>query len=31
MQSFFSLFNRYLAERAKGEKMYVNLVPYDLL
>lgn len=28
MQSFFLLFNRYLADRAKGEKMYVKLSPY---
>jgi len=31
MQSFFLLFNRYLVERAKGEKMYVKLMPYDFL
>lgn len=26
MQSFFSLFNRYLVEKAKHEVMYVNLL-----
>ena len=31
MQSFFLLFNRYLAERAKGEKMYVKSTLYDFL
>lgn len=28
MQSFFLLFNRYLTERAKGEKLYVSYSCY---